>query len=142
MPLWKVYHPVGAFTGEDKRALSQRITDIYAPFMPRFYVGVVFEEVAAESFYIGGKPVKNFVRISTDHIARTLDSDEAKARFLSKVDAALAPFIQERGFDWEFHADETLFDLWTVQGFRPPRAGTEDEKRWIAENKPSARTHA
>ncbi|ATB27635.1 tautomerase family protein [Melittangium boletus] len=140
MPLWKVYHPVGAFTGEDKRALSQRITDIYS-VLPRFYVGVIFEEVAADAFYIGGEPTKNFVRITADHIARTLDSDEAKTRFLAKVDAALAPFIQERGFDWEFHVDETPFDIWTVQGFRPPRAGTEDERRWKAENKASPRTH-
>ena len=75
-----------------------------------------------------------------DHIARQLDSDEAKANFLARVDKAIAPFVKERGFDWEFHVDETPFDLWIVQGMRPPRPGTEDEKRWRAENKPSPRT--
>jgi phenylpyruvate tautomerase PptA (4-oxalocrotonate tautomerase family) len=142
MPLWKIYHPVGAFTGEDKHALSKRITEIYSSVLPKFYVGVIFQEIAADSFYIGGEPTKNFVRIYADHIARTLSSDEARARFLAKVDAAVAPFIKDRGFDWEFHVDETPFDLWTIQGFRPPRPGTDDEKRWIAENKASPRTHA
>lgn len=140
MPLWKIYHPVGALTPEDKHALSRRITDIYS-VLPRFYVGVIFEEVAADSFYIGGEPVKNFIRISADHIARTLNSDEARSRFLARVDAAVAPFIRERGLDWEFHVDETPFELWTIQGFRPPRAGTEDEQRWMTENKASPRTH-
>jgi len=26
MPLWKIYHPVDAFTAEDKQQLSERIT--------------------------------------------------------------------------------------------------------------------
>jgi phenylpyruvate tautomerase PptA (4-oxalocrotonate tautomerase family) len=30
MPLWKVYHPVGAFTAEDKEALAKRVTEVYA----------------------------------------------------------------------------------------------------------------
>jgi len=39
MPLWKVYHPVGAYTREDKHALSKRITDVYAEVpLPKFYV--------------------------------------------------------------------------------------------------------
>lgn len=44
MPFWKIYHPVGAFTAEDKRALSQRITELYRG-LPKFYVIVVFHEV-------------------------------------------------------------------------------------------------
>nr|WP_202090778.1 tautomerase family protein [Sphingomonas aliaeris] len=54
MPLWKVYHPVGAFAADDKRALAERIMALYSKHMPAFYVGVIFEEVAAASFYIGG----------------------------------------------------------------------------------------
>ena len=45
MPLWKLYHPVDTFSAEDKQALSQRITALYKP-LPKFYVGVVFQEVA------------------------------------------------------------------------------------------------
>ena len=40
MPFWKIYHPVGAFTAEDKQALSQRITELYRA-LPKFYVIVV-----------------------------------------------------------------------------------------------------
>ena len=142
MPLWKIYHPVGAYTREDKHALSKRITDIYSAVpLPKFYVVVVFQEVPQDSFYVGGEPVRNFVRIHMDHIARQMTSEAQKTKFFARVEGAIAPFIKDRGFEWELHVDETPFDLWTVQGIRPPRAGTEDEKRWISENRPSPRTH-
>jgi len=51
----------------------------------------------------------------------------------------LASWTSGRGFDWELHIDETPFDLWTIQGHFPPRDGAEGEKRWIAENRASAR---
>jgi phenylpyruvate tautomerase PptA (4-oxalocrotonate tautomerase family) len=142
MPLWKIYHPVGAYTREDKHALSKRITDIYSQIpLPKFYVNVVFQEIPQDSFYVGGEPVRNFVRIHMDHIARQLTSEAAKTKFFARVEGAIAPFIKDRGFEWEIHVNETPFDLWMVQGIRPPRAGTEDEKRWIFENRPSPRTH-
>ena len=43
MPLWKIYHPVGAFTADDKQQLSERITALYSR-LPKFYVGVVFQD--------------------------------------------------------------------------------------------------
>jgi phenylpyruvate tautomerase PptA (4-oxalocrotonate tautomerase family) len=142
MPLWKVYHPVGAYSREDKHTFATRITDIYSQVpLPKFYVDVVFQEVSQDSFYVGGEPARNFIRIHMDHIARQLTSEAAKTKFLARVENAIAPFIKDRGFDWELHIDETPFDLWSVQGIRPPRAGTEDEKRWISENRPSPRTH-
>ena len=140
MPLWNVYHPIGAYTREDKHTFAKRITDIYSS-LPKFYVDVVFQEVPQDSFYVGGEPAPNFVRIHMDHIARQLTSEAAKTKFLARVENAIAPFVKDRGFDWEFHIDETPFDLWIVQGIRPPRAATEDERRWISENRPSPRTH-
>lgn len=77
MPLWKIYHPPGAFSVEEKQGLSQAITALYAR-LPKFYVGVVFQEVAPDSFFVGGEPATNFVRIWVDHIARTLPSAEAR----------------------------------------------------------------
>lgn len=44
------------------------------------------------------------------------------------------------GLDWEFHIDETAFDLWSIQGYRPPLPDSEDEKRWRRENRPSPPT--
>ena len=129
MPLWKLYHPVDTFSAEDKQALSQRITALYKP-LPKFYVGVVFQEVAKDSFYIGGQPVDNFVRIWVDHIARSFkNEEELKARWLAACNQALAPFIADRGLNWELHFDETPFDLWTIQGLKPPSANSEAEKR-------------
>ena len=40
MPLWNIYHPVGAYTAEEKQEMARRIADIY--IIPRFYVGVLF----------------------------------------------------------------------------------------------------
>ena len=134
MPLWKIYHPEDAFTVEDKHALSQAITALYSR-LPKFYVGVVFQAVAKDSFFVGGEPADKFVRIWVDHIARTLPTPEAKAWWIKSCDEAMAPFIRDRGFDWEFHIDETPFDLWSIQGLRPPPANSEAEARWIAENK-------
>ncbi len=139
MPLWKIYHPVGCFTADDKQQLSQRITALYKR-LPRFYVGVVFQEVSRDNFYVGGESRDNFVRIWVDHIARTLPSAEARKWWIEQCDAALAPLVKDRGLDWEFHIDETSFELWSIQGIRPPRADSPDEKRWIAENRPSPLT--
>ena len=136
MPLWKIYHPVGCFSADDKHQLSQRITALYKR-LPKFYVGVVFQEVPRENFYVGGEPRDNFVRIWVDHIARTLPSAEARKWWVGQCDAALAPLVKDRGLDWEFHIDETSFELWSIQGIRPPPADSPDEKRWIAENRPS-----
>ena len=140
MPLWKIYHAPEAFSVEDKRALAGEITKLYS-FLPRFYVNVLFRELDRDSFLIGGEPTGNFVRIGIEHIARTFPSDEAKAWFIGRINGVLAPYVRDRGRDWEFHIQETPFDLWNVQGIAPPLPGSEDEKRWAQENKPSPRTH-
>jgi phenylpyruvate tautomerase PptA (4-oxalocrotonate tautomerase family) len=136
MPLWKVYHPADAFSDADKRALAEGITDLYVR-LPRFYVGIVFEEVPKESFFIGGKPTNKFVRISVDHIARSNLPAEIKDWWIENINNVLAPFVKDRGYDWEFHIDETPFDMWSIQGLRPPPANSEPEKKWKAENRPT-----
>ena len=137
MPLWKIYHPVGVFSREDKQGLSEAITAIYARNLPKFYVGVVFQEVTADSFFIGGEPTGDFVRIWVDHIARTMPTAEIRAKFIEMADAALAPYVRDRGLNWEYHIDETSYELWSIQGYRPPLPGTPDEIRWRTENQPS-----
>ncbi len=136
MPLWHVYHPEGAWTPDDKRSLAERITALYSR-LPKFYVGVVFQAVAKDSFFIGGEPRADFVRIWIDHIARTLPTPEIRARWLARSDEAIAPFVRDRGFDWEYHIDETSPELWSIQGHRPPPPGSADEARWLAENRAS-----
>jgi len=141
MPLWKIYHPVDAFSVEEKQKLAERITALYSR-LPKFYVGIVFQPVDSGSFFIGAKPADNFVRIWIDHIARTLPTPELRKWWIGQCDEAIAPYIRDKGLDWEFHIDETPFDLWSIQGIRPPKADSEDEKRWIRENKPTPLLHA
>ena len=136
MPLWKVYHPEGAYTAEDKKAMSERITRIYR-MLPAFYVGVVFQEVPKSSLYVGGEPADDFVRIWVDHIARQFKDEEGKDRFWVAVNKVLRPFISDRGLRWEMHIDETPFSLWTIEGLRPPLPDTPAEQKWRAENKAS-----
>lgn len=135
MPLWTVYHAPGAYTADDKQAFAEAVVSLY-PILPAFYVGTVFREVPAESFFIGGKPVDGFVRIAVDHIARQFSSDRMRQRWLDMVNDALGPYLQGRGFDWELHIDETPSELWLIQGMRPPRPDTAGEKLWLAEGRP------
>ena len=52
------------------QAIAERITAVYK-ILPKFYVVVVFIETDKDSFYIGGKPNDRFVRVVTQHVART-----------------------------------------------------------------------
>ena len=137
MPLWNLYCCEGTYSSEDKRSFAESITDIYAAQgLPRFYVGVVFHEMPKDSFFIGGIPREDFVRISIDHIARAAPEEQRELllRFMNK---SIHPFIRDRGLDWEIHIDETPRDLWTIQGMRPPDEGSAEEQRWARDNRPS-----
>jgi len=135
MPLWKIYHPENAFTEQDKKSIAEGLTAIYP--LPKFYVGVVFEQIPKHSFYIGGEPADDFVRIWVDHIARQMDNDAIKERFFAAVNKLFTPFTTDRGLRWELHVDETPFSLWRIQGLRPPLPNTPAEKKWRDENRPS-----
>jgi hypothetical protein len=73
-------------------------------------------------------------------MARTLPTPKLREWWVRAVDEAIAPFVRDRGYDWEFHIDETPADLWSIQGELPPPFGSEAEKRWAEENKPSPYT--
>jgi phenylpyruvate tautomerase PptA (4-oxalocrotonate tautomerase family) len=135
MPLWKIYHPENAFTADDKRAIAKAITAIYP--LPKFFVGLVFQEIPKHSFYIGGEPADDFVRIWVDHIARQFVDESLKERFFAAVNRVFAPYIADRGLRWEIHVDETPFSLWRIQGLKPPMPDSPAEQKWRAENKPS-----
>jgi phenylpyruvate tautomerase PptA (4-oxalocrotonate tautomerase family) len=138
MPLWHIYCPEKAYSAEDKRAFATRITDLYADVgLPRFYVSVAFHELSQDSFFIGGKPTDDFVRIWIDQIARHT-VPERRHWWLARVNNMLNPFVHDRGYRWEIHIDETPIDFWTIQGTKPPDPGSEAEKRWAKEDRPSA----
>ena len=76
MPLWKVYHPVGAFTAEEKKALAKRVTEVYAGIpLPKFYVVFIFEEVAKDSCFVGGELHNKFVRFDRPNCSDGTRSD-------------------------------------------------------------------
>ncbi len=141
MPLWKVYHPSGAFSAEDKQELSERITSIYAGVpIPKFYVVIIYEEIEQGNCFVGGKLHNDFVRFKVDQIARTIPGPTLREWWIRTLDEVVAPFVKERGYDWEISIDETPFDLWSLQGELPPPFESVAEKRWVAENKASPYT--
>lgn len=137
MPLWKIYHPEHAFTVEEKSAIAEHATALYQTFLPRFYVNVMFVPLPASTFYIGGEPAGDFVRVTIDHIAAQITDAEMQTAFLNAVSKLLSPYVADRGLRWEMHIDETPFALWTIEGLRPPVPGTPAAKKWQSDNQPS-----
>lgn len=153
MPLWIIYHPPTVYQNEEeKQVLAKAITEIYTAVpLPAFYVNVIFIPVQPSSYFIGGvaRPSpyssanepgpdssKPWIRITIQNIARKIPNKEIGDRFLARVDKALKPFIEDKGYDWEYSVEETSRDLWKVQGLVPPMPGSEAENEWIRENKP------
>jgi phenylpyruvate tautomerase PptA (4-oxalocrotonate tautomerase family) len=138
MPLWKVYHPAGAYSAQDKKEFAEKVTAMYSRVpIPKFYVVMIFEEVAAESLYVGGASHGKFVRLKIDHLARTLPGPIIREWWVKAVDQLIAPFVRDRGYDWEVTIDEVPADLWSIQGEIPPPFESHAEKRWVKENKVS-----
>jgi phenylpyruvate tautomerase PptA (4-oxalocrotonate tautomerase family) len=136
MPLWQIFHPKGAYTAADKEALSGRITAIYANIpIPKFYVVVIFHELPADSFYVGGRPRADFVRFKIDQMARTLPGQVYQEWWLRRVGEIIAPFVTERGFDSEVQIAELGRDLWTMNGLIPPPFESIAEKKWVREDR-------
>jgi phenylpyruvate tautomerase PptA (4-oxalocrotonate tautomerase family) len=136
MPLWNVYHPVGAYTEQEKREFADRVTSVYeARGLPRFYVVTLFHEVDRGSFYVGGEPVDDRVRVAIDHIARHLDDPARRDSARQRIGAVIQPFAAGKDLHWEFHIDETPRDLWMIDGLVPPPPGSDAEKLWAKENR-------
>ena len=57
---------------------------------------------------------------------------------MKAVDKLIAPYVKDRGYDWEVTIDELPADLWSIQGQIPPPFETHAEKRWVKENRPSS----
>ncbi|TGO09628.1 hypothetical protein BTUL_0159g00130 [Botrytis tulipae] len=139
MPFWNIYHPKGVFNDEkSKKSLSQDITKLYTNVgLPAFYVVIIFTEVSDVNMYVGGEQTTTpFIRIVVDHIAVHMDDPKQYANWTSKVDGALKPHLEDKGYNWEYHVDETERRLWKVNGMYAPPFGSQAEKTWVAENKP------
>ncbi|KAH7089276.1 putative oxalocrotonate tautomerase [Paraphoma chrysanthemicola] len=141
MPLWLIFHTEDTFQDvPSKRAVTQDITKIYTSIgLPPFYVVVNFIKMATGDQWIGGeiKSDKPFVRVAIEHIAVNLPNEDAVYdRTARAIDKALKPHVADKGYDWEFHIDETDRRLWKVNGLIPPAWKSEQEKIWFKENRP------
>jgi phenylpyruvate tautomerase PptA (4-oxalocrotonate tautomerase family) len=138
MPLWQIFHPVDAYSPEDKTTFAERITDLYAQApIPRFYVVTLFHPIPGDSYFVGGVSHPKFVRFKIDQMARTIPGPVLREWYMRRVEEVVAPFVRDRGFDWEIQIDEVPADLWTLQGVIPPPFESIAEKRWVKENKAS-----
>jgi hypothetical protein len=141
MPLWLIFHPDGTFEDDaSKEALAADITKIYTSVgLPAFYVVTNFIKMPGNTMLVGGKKVdkdKPFIRIAIEHIAvRLPNEDEVYREIANGVDATLKPHIADKGYNWEFHIDETERRLWKINGLFPPTFGSKEEKTWASEDR-------
>jgi hypothetical protein len=82
-------------------------------------------------------PHGKFVRFKLDHMARTLPGPILRKWWVKAVDQLIAPYVKDRGYDWEITIDELPADLWSLQGEIPPPFESHAEKRWVKENRVS-----
>ncbi|MBJ7289975.1 tautomerase family protein [Williamsia sp.] len=140
MPLWTIHHSPGVFTDDDKASLAGEITDRYEKVgLPRFYVVVIFREVTAADFFVGGVSAPLSARVEIAHIARHLPDSASRRRTARWVGDVLAPYLERHdGLHWEFHIDETSEELWMINGLVPPPARSDAEKEWARTNEAAA----
>ncbi|KAL2214860.1 putative oxalocrotonate tautomerase [Thermoascus aurantiacus ATCC 26904] len=140
MPLWLIFHPAGIFEDSaSKQALAEDITKMYTELgLPAFYVVAKFIKLPAEDIWVGGKQKtdKPFIRVVIKHIAIHVPDDDALyRRTTSRIDRILKPHIADKGYDWEFHVEETERKLWKINGMIPPPHKSEEERVWVKENR-------
>ena len=92
--MWIVHAPEGVYSAEDKKNITEAITQIYVEFvdLPKFYVVVRFDEYPVDSMWLGGEPVNDFVRFVVDHIARQMDDPAFRELPMTVFCDRLAPF--------------------------------------------------
>ncbi|KFG85427.1 hypothetical protein MANI_005062 [Metarhizium anisopliae] len=145
MPYWNIYHPDDVLRDDaEKDAIAKAITEIYTAIpLPAFYVGVFFFPTPRNEIYRGGQPQASssaqeptFIHVRFTHIARQFPPGESekKDKFLDRVTEILKPFTIDKGWYLELTGEEGDRSLLRVQGMRMPPPGSEDEKRWVAEN--------
>ncbi|KAK7985126.1 hypothetical protein PG996_005631 [Apiospora saccharicola] len=94
MPLWEIFHSMGAFTGPlDTAWLAGNITDLYTGIpnnLPDFYVNVLFFPMQAGSYFVGNKPadrLPGMAERNIQHIAIQYLDDQGKINgMLKRID--------------------------------------------------------
>lgn len=135
MPKWLFHHTAGAFTAAEKKQIAQGMADIYSSFgLPRFYTNTQFVEFPRDSIYIGGEEAKSVTTLSIYHVARTFASPEIQDAFFKALDDVIRPIMKPKGLKWESALYEGDVEYWRMNGLRPPKQGSDMEKKWFAAN--------
>lgn len=143
MPLWNIYHTTGILeTQEIRKSLAEDITKLYTKFgLPAFYVVVQFIPLPAGNVFVAAeaRTEKPFVRLTVEHMAvhRHEGAEGFPARFSDTIDAALKPYIADKGYDWEITVTDTTRDFWRLNGIAPPPFRSEIETLWAQQGRPS-----
>lgn len=140
MPLWLIFHPPGTFEDSaSKQAFSEDVTEMYREInLPAFYVVVNFIKLSTEDVWIGGKQKtdKPFIRVVINHVAFHVPQDDAAYRkATARIDKILIPNVKDKGYEYEFHVDETDRRLWKINGMIPPPYGSKEEQLWVKEDR-------
>lgn len=124
---------------------------------------VLFVPLPDDYVFVGGRSdergnadpnEKPMIRLCFDHIARSLAEDGTADIFFSlvwsdvfqnglfvltlqKVDKALKPYVADKGYEWEYHVVESPREYSKVNGLPLPPIGSDVEKLWAKENRPS-----
>ncbi|RYP63939.1 hypothetical protein DL769_006817 [Monosporascus sp. CRB-8-3] len=151
MPLWEIFHTAAAFAAPlSKALLVQNITAYYVNAgLPAFYVNVLFRQMAGEDMWIGGRPAaafpgadpepeplaRPFVRLSIQHLAVHQPNETAMVAMCDRIDKWLSPHFED--YDWEYNIEQPPRALWRINGIIPPPSGSEAERKWVEEGRPS-----
>jgi len=65
----------------------------------------------------------------------TRKTKESKKKFLEMYEMVLAPFIKERGLDWEVSGEFCPPHMLRMNGVPQPLPGSPAEKEWMKTNK-------
>lgn len=108
--------------------------------LPAFYVVTQFHKMDNADVFIGGKTKtaseKPFVRVVINHVAvHVPDENAAYLRTTSRLDAIVKPHLLDKGYEFEYHVDETERRLWKINSLIPPPFKSAEEKAWVEENK-------
>lgn len=65
-----------------------------------------------------------------------LDPGPSMSQVVDLIQDAFAPYVRDRGLDWESHVEYVDREGWRENGLRPPMPKTDAEKTWIELDKP------
>ncbi|VUC30898.1 unnamed protein product [Clonostachys rosea] len=136
MPKWVFNHTEGAFSFEDKHIIAQGMAKIYSAVgLPAFYANTQFFELPKDNLFTGGEiPDHAVTTLAIYHLARTFQSDEIQDYFFKAVDDLIRPIMKKNNTRWEIGIYEAPLEFWRMNGLRPPKQGSEMEKKWFDAN--------